>query len=178
MNISFKNHAERHVNDGLPIYFSWPRSGADFTADVSFDGGDTYSPISGTIEEITPDGDNAEYRITYSSSDRPAGVGTVLYRLNDGTDTGKLYVDVKPTTTAPGSTVVPSSDLELIAAASRGYGPKRVRTKDIEIEQFDPLTVMRARSSENPSTYPTFCSFPVCRVTPAARRRRFRRYDY
>lgn len=41
------------------------------------------------------------------------------------------------------------------------YGPKRVKTKEMEIEQFDPAVIQRINSRAN-ATIPTFCSLPSC----------------
>jgi hypothetical protein len=41
------------------------------------------------------------------------------------------------------------------------YGPRRVKTKEMEIEAFSPMEVIRAREREN-SQPPTFCGGPHC----------------
>jgi len=41
------------------------------------------------------------------------------------------------------------------------YGPKTVKTKEMEITQFSPMEVIKAREREN-SSWPTFCQGPSC----------------
>lgn len=41
------------------------------------------------------------------------------------------------------------------------YGPKRVKTKEMEIEQFSPDIIQRVQERES-ATLPTFCSGPAC----------------
>ena len=41
------------------------------------------------------------------------------------------------------------------------YGPKRVKTKEMEIEQFSPDVIQRVQERES-ATLPTFCSGPAC----------------
>jgi hypothetical protein len=41
------------------------------------------------------------------------------------------------------------------------YGPKSVKTKEMEITQFSPMEVLRAREREATS-WPTFCQGPSC----------------
>jgi len=49
------------------------------------------------------------------------------------------------------------SDTEAFSA----YGPKRVKTKEMEIEQFSPLEIQKANERAS-ATLPTFCSGPAC----------------
>lgn len=44
---------------------------------------------------------------------------------------------------------VVNETLEEIKAASKAFGPKRVRTPNMEVEQFDPLTVQKALERQN-----------------------------
>ncbi len=52
-----------------------------------------------------------------------------------------------------------------LATASQSYGPKRVKTPNMEVEQFDPLTIQRAEDRAN-SVYPTLCNMGMTIVSP------------
>ena len=54
---------------------------------------------------------------------------------------------------------------EELAAASQTIGPKRVKTPNMEVEQFDPLTIQRATERAN-STLPIFSNFGMTIVSP------------
>lgn len=59
----------------------------------------------------------------------------------------------------------PSTPEGVLAASSQTYGPKRVKTPNIEVEQFDPLTIQRAEERAN-STLPTFGDFGYAIASP------------
>lgn len=42
-----------------------------------------------------------------------------------------------------------------------GYGPKRVKTKEMEIEQFDP-SILAKIEERKAAGMPTFCNTPSC----------------
>lgn len=54
---------------------------------------------------------------------------------------------------------------EELAAASETIGPKRVKTPNMEVEQFDPLVIQRAVERQS-STYPVFGNFGMTVVSP------------
>lgn len=65
------------------------------------------------------------------------------------------------------------SDESVIKAATEALdttGIKRVKTKHIEVEAFDPRVVQEARDKEN-AIRPTFCSSNFCIGVPRANRR-------
>lgn len=92
--VIFDEVAIRQLNDNRPINFTWPRENKTFTYQYSTDNGASFTAGTNTIEEVTPDGSVAEYKIPYDGSERPTESGTVIYKVTDGTDTGKIYVNV------------------------------------------------------------------------------------
>lgn len=54
---------------------------------------------------------------------------------------------------------------EDLAAASQTYGPKRVKTPNMEVEQFDPLTVQKAQERAN-AQVPLFGGFGITIASP------------
>lgn len=92
--IYFDDVVLRQSGDGREIVFTWPRSGEVFTYTVSIDGGETWVAGIQVITENPPDGDVAEYVIPYSTEDRPAYIGLTVYEVTDGTDEGKIYVNI------------------------------------------------------------------------------------
>jgi|SRR6056297_486956 len=148
--IAFKEPVSRKEDDGVPIYFSWPRTGASFTYQVSIDGGATYSAGSETIVEQAGDSIH-DYMIPYSASERPSGAGVALFLVDDGTDSGRIIVTIEA---AP----VASTDGPTLSE----YGPKRVKTKEMDIEQFDPETLQRLKEREAATTTVEFCGLNFC----------------
>lgn len=109
--IYFTKHAIRQLSDGRAVLFSWPDSLKTFTYTVSIDGGKTFSAGVETITENPPDGGIAEYEIPYNVNERPETAGTVVYAINDGTNTAKLYVNVLSSVpTAITAPAVPGGD--------------------------------------------------------------------
>ena len=58
-----------------------------------------------------------------------------------------------------------STPEEDLTTASQTYGPKRVKTPNMEIEQFDPETIQKAQERAN-SVMPTFCGFGMTIASP------------
>jgi len=52
-----------------------------------------------------------------------------------------------------------------LSAASESYGPKKVQTPNMTVEQFDPLMMQRARDREN-ATYPTLGGMHITIASP------------
>ena len=59
----------------------------------------------------------------------------------------------------------PNTTIEELAALSEAYGPKRVKTPNMEVEQFDPITMQRLEDRKN-TIYPTFGGFHMTIVSP------------
>jgi hypothetical protein len=247
---TFANVAQRQVNDGRGLTFDWPSEGATFTYSYSIDGGITWTPGLSTITENPSDGNLGEYFIPYNPAERPAGAGTVIYYLSDGTDTGKIQINVSTvvsdcstgdvrftitvqddslmlmigvevtvfsdtgaalgyggrtdqngqipfllaagtyqfqvenlqgyeTHTPQSFEVSPSSTsgLLVVVKAAEGTpsdtdidmsGIKRVKTKHMEIEAFDPRIMQEVRDREYAQP-PSFCCLPVCIGVPRCR---------
>ncbi len=60
---------------------------------------------------------------------------------------------------------LPDTPVEELAALSEGYGPKKVKTPNMEVEQFSPLEVQRARDRES-AAYPTLSSMHITVASP------------
>lgn len=56
----------------------------------------------------------------------------------------------------------PESDL---AASSQAYGPRRVKTPNMDVEQFDPIRIQTATDRQD-GTYPTFGDFGFAVAKP------------
>jgi hypothetical protein len=89
------NTVSRNVTDTTPILFTWPVAAATITVTRSIDAGSygaaTASPA---VFEYTQDGQHF-YSLAYSANDRPAGAGSVVYRLDDGTVVRLLPLQVE-----------------------------------------------------------------------------------
>lgn len=156
--IVFRNPVERRAGDGIPVYFQWPRSGAEFTYEYSTDGGANFFSGDGVITERNADG-KYDYFIPYNVEERPEGAGIVLYLIDDGEDTGRIIVNVAECATSP----VPAPS-EFGAS-----GPRRVRTKEMEIEQFRP-DILQLVEDRKVSKTPSFCQSQFCIGVPATRK--------
>lgn len=55
---------------------------------------------------------------------------------------------------------------EELAALSKAYGPRRVKTPNQEIEQFDPLTIQKMLDAQNASVSPTLGDMNFSIATP------------
>lgn len=94
MIIYFDDVVIRQIGDRRSITFTWPRSGETFTYEISLNGGDTFAAGLADITELSPDGDVAEYEIAYADTDRNPDPGLVVYKVTDGKDEAKIYVNV------------------------------------------------------------------------------------
>lgn len=151
--VEFDSPIKRIVNDGLPIIFGWVRSGVTPVVTVAFDN-TTFVAVTGSVEEINP----AKFRLNYHANDRPSTPALITYRVSEGGDVGEFEVVIEASSEAP----IPPPPLPPFP----GIGPKRVRTRDLDIEQFDPekLEAIERRST---SGTPTFCSSSFCVGVPA-----------
>lgn len=53
-----------------------------------------------------------------------------------------------------------------LAAISQAYGPKRVKTPNMEVEQFDPIAIQRAEDRAN-AVHPTLGSMNISIAVPS-----------
>ena len=149
--ITFDSPIKRIVNDGIPIIFDWVRSGVELVITVAFDN-TTFVPVVGSVEELSP----GKYRLNYHESDRPSSPSLISYRVAEGGDVGIFEVLILQ----PQAIEAPSTPSEFTA-----FGPKRVRTRDLDIEQHDPEKLDRL-SQKQGSTIPTFCDSHFCKGVP------------
>lgn len=147
----FSDPVQRATNDDTPLIFSWPRTGVEPTVTVSFDG-TTFVAVDGTVEELDID---YQYKINYSSIDRPSIPGLAFYKIEEGGDSAIFILNVTPS--------VPTVNEG--SPTYSAYGPKRVKTKQMEIEQFDPRVLQDAEARAN-ATLPSFCESRICVGVP------------
>ena len=112
----FPRVAQRNAGEVRSVFFQWPRENeaANFnsqTYQVSIDGGLTFFTGVGVITENPVDGDFAEYEIPWVEAERPIGTGSVVYKVNDGTDYAKLFVNILSTPIS-GEVVAPALPTE------------------------------------------------------------------
>jgi lysophospholipase L1-like esterase len=86
----------RNVADTTPILFTWPVPDATITVTRSIDAGSYGAATGGATYAYTQDGQHF-YSLAHSANDRPAGAGSVVYRLNDGTVVRLLPLQVEAT---------------------------------------------------------------------------------
>jgi hypothetical protein len=149
--LEFDSPIKRFVNDAIPIIFAWVRTGVTPTVTVAFDN-TTFVPVTGSVEELSPN----KFRLNYHANDRPSTPALITYRISEGGDVGEfeVYIVAQQTPPAP----APPTPFP-------GIGPKRVRTRDLDIEQFDPdkLDLIERRRT---SKIPTFCDSHICIGVP------------
>lgn len=92
--ILFDHVPNRTLTQETPIVFGWPREGETITYEVSIDNGLTFVAGLETITENPADGAPGEYSIPHNSAERPLTPGIVVFDITDGTDIGKIYVNV------------------------------------------------------------------------------------
>jgi hypothetical protein len=73
-----------------------------------------------------------------------------------------LELDGAVETTEEDTTPTPENEL---AALSQGYGPRRVKTPNMDVEQFDPRVLQAADDRQN-ATYPTIADFGMAIASP------------
>lgn len=69
------------------------------------------------------------------------------------------------TTISDGYENVESSVEESLEQFSETYGPKKVQTPNMTVEQFDPITIQRARDRES-AAHPTLGSMHITIASP------------
>jgi len=55
----------------------------------------------------------------------------------------------------------PQQEIEILDPSLSEYGPKSVKTKEMEITQFSPMERIKAKERET-TPWPTFCNTPAC----------------
>lgn len=123
----YSDPVKRELSDQTPIVFEWLRAGVTPTIEVALDNV-TFVPALGSVTEITVD--TPRYRINYHTSDRPTSPGIITYKITEGGDTAYLEVQITPTS-SPGNGELDASSLTTLIQT---LGPRRVKTKDMEIE--------------------------------------------
>jgi hypothetical protein len=146
--IVFDSPVNRIINENLPIIFDWPRTGVNPSVSVAFDNLN-FVPILGVVDEIGA----YKYRIAYNAADRPLTPSLITYKVQEGGDEGTFELLLISQQQNP--TPSPLTD----------YGPKRVRTKEMDIEQWSPDMI---HSLNVKKTYPKpcFCDSTFCHGVP------------
>ncbi len=84
----------RSVSDITPIRFVWPSSTASITVERSINSG-SFVSAAGTVSFFRTEGSDHWYTFSYSAVDRALGI--VRYKLNDGTITRYITLQVVDT---------------------------------------------------------------------------------
>lgn len=93
-------------------------------------------------------------------------VGTIYYLFVGSTEPASLNLAIAYTQLGTPTTSSPeSSSAETLRGFSQAYGPKRVKTPNMEVEQFDPLTAQKAMERQSVVS-PSFGSFGMTIVSP------------
>ena len=142
----FSDPVCRSIVDNTPIIFEWHRAGVEPVVSVAFDN-TTFQAVSGEVSEITADPSIPRYSLSYSANDRLSSPGIITYRIAEGGDTA--YLELRLT---PGNQLVEVADTSTLATLIEQLGPRRVKTKDMEIEAhpIDKMQKIMERNSQKP----------------------------
>lgn len=145
----------------------------EFTAKVGYvlddvklyDPVDSYALLEDVAAVESPDG---IYRVTSTLTGivymiaKPAAAAVPRYLgfINLDAPAANGYSEVYHTYGEAASALSPGEpqDAADLAVVSKAYGPKRVKTPNLEIEQFDPLMMQKVRDREG-SVYPGLGDF-------------------
>lgn len=164
--LGLNDQLTRQLLDETPISFDWAISEAtNIVATVAFDNTNFIDCI-GEMVLIS----SSRWQLTYHPQDRPTNAGLITYKFMDNLDN----VDILPVE----FTGVPVTSEEIALKLSE-YGPKRVKTKEMEIEQFDPriLDEVEERKKNRTKNLPTFCSSNFCAGYTIEENQRDRGYE-
>ena len=137
----------RDINDTNPIQFEWSLPATAITAEVAFDNV-TFVETIGSV--FNPTGNI--WQLSYDPQDRPTVPSLITYRFTDN-NSNQQTVTLQLTGALASQTLPEQQFSE--------YGPKRIKTREMEIEQFDieKLDRLKQRSSNN---NPSFCQSTFC----------------
>lgn len=130
---------------------------SNISAKVSRDYGIPAALTAPSVEEI----EDGFYYVTLTDAEAD-GAYLEIYPESSTSDVQVIGVPGFKNITTTTTTSSPETGL---AEASQEYGPKRVKTPNMEVEQFDPLTIQRATERAN-SEIPIFSNFGMTTVTP------------
>lgn len=154
----FNDPVNRSIGDNSPIVFQWPTAGATITAQRAFDN-ETFEDCAGAVTEITVA--SPQYKLSYAAADRPTTPSIITYKFTDGTDTAYLQVHISPEIPAAVSSLTPDADLSSLMTE---IGPKRVKTKDMEVEAHDPMKIQQLlERRQTKQTYLSQFGFQIVR---------------
>lgn len=125
---------------------------ADLSAKISIDFTAT-TPLDNQVAVEIEDG------YYYFSLTKEETNGNSLELFPDSSSPGKQVIGDPPSFSfqaEPEVVVVDGATADL-STASKSYGPKRVKTPNLEVEQFSPLEIQRARDRES-LPYPSLAS--------------------
>lgn len=91
--IHFDSPAIRNPLQEDPLNFQWPRGGSTFTYQFSLDMGGTWENGNSIITN-TGLSEPYTYQIPYHENERPDNLGFVLFLVDDGTDSGRIVLQV------------------------------------------------------------------------------------
>lgn len=137
---------QRSIEDDQPLAVSWmyDPEPTSMLAEVAFDN-TTFIEAVGDIIKLS----NNVWQLKFHPQDRPTNPGLITYRFTDNLgNTETLQVEIV------GQPVFdPIQTLDPIYSK---YGPKRVKTKQMEIEQFDPRVLQDLEDRLARNSIPTF----------------------
>ena len=143
----------RNLNDVGPINFQWfGVNPVAIRGEVSFDNVN-FVDMAGTISYLSV---QEVWQANYNPLDRPTNAGLVSYRFTDNSGNSE-------TLSIEFIGIISETDISVDLDLAK-YGPKRVKTKQMEIEQFDPriLDELDERKRTRSNGLPTFCSSTFC----------------
>jgi len=140
----FSDPITRAADDVTPILFEWKRAGVTPSIEVAFDNV-TFTAISGTVTEVT--NDIPRYRINYNAADRLTTAGIITYKISEGNDVAYLELHITNPTLPP-----ENLDVSSLSSLVESVGPRRVKTKDMEIENhsIEKIQKVMERNSTKP----------------------------
>jgi hypothetical protein len=140
---SYADPVVRAADDETPILFEWPTADATVTGEVAFDNV-TFTALTGTITDIS--NDLPRFKLAYNSADRLTSAGIITYKFTDGTTT--IYLELRITAPSCPETI----DVSTLSSLIETVGPRRVKTKDMEIENhpIDKMQKIIERNSTKP----------------------------
>ena len=139
---------QRTLDDNQPLAFSWDYNPEPTTiqAEVSFDNTE-YVDTIGAVVNLT----NNTWQLEFEPQDRPTNAGLITYKFTDDLgNTEELLVEFVGEPSTP--------QLPEVDTTYSKYGPKRVKTKEMEIEQFDPRVLQDLEDRKTRCTPPTFAN--------------------
>ena len=105
--------AVRTIDDETPLRFTWPTPSETITVERSVNAG-AFEAAAGAVTFFRTEGLQHFYKLAYDAADR--AIGIVRYRLNDGTDTLFMTLQVLDLSSGGGGDATEDNQLAILAA--------------------------------------------------------------